>query len=71
MKQPKKRVTVYLEPDLHMELKIKAARTGYTVSDWVNDILAKSLAEEAVSKQAQSEDQWEETLKALREPGKS
>jgi hypothetical protein len=54
-----------------MELKIKAARTGYTVSDWINDILAKSLADEAAATQAPPEDQLEKILKALREADKT
>lgn len=56
MRQYRHRVTVYMEPELHMELKLKAARTGYSMSDWVNDMVAKAFAkEEAEQKQAENE----------------
>ena len=64
----KKRTTVYLEADLHMELKLKAARTGSKVSDIINAVLAESLATEV--ERPRPEDRLEEILKALREAGK-
>jgi predicted DNA-binding protein len=43
--QPK-RVTVHLEPEMHEALLRKAAETGRTVSDFVNDAVRASLIED-------------------------
>ncbi len=66
--KPKKRTTVYLEADLHMELKLKAARTGHKVSDIINAMLAESLATKV--EQPRPQDQIKEILKALRDADK-
>jgi hypothetical protein len=42
-----KRATVYLEPDLHRALRLKAAETDHTVSDLVNDAIRQQMAEDA------------------------
>ena len=42
-----KSLTVYLEPDLHRVLRIKAAETDRSVSDLVNDAVRATLAEDA------------------------
>lgn len=42
-----KRVTVYLQPDLHRALRIKAAETDTSVSDLVNEAVRTALAEDA------------------------
>jgi plasmid stability protein len=68
MRQPRKRVTVYIDEDVHMELKIKAARTGATVSDWVNDMLTEAL--EARAQPQKPDTAFEEMLEALRQAGK-
>lgn len=42
-----RRATVYLSPDLHRVLKLKAAETDRSVSDLVNDAVRLSLQEDA------------------------
>lgn len=42
-----KRATVYLSPDLHRVLKLKAVETDRSVSDLVNDAVRLSLQEDA------------------------
>ena len=42
-----KRATVYLEPNLHRALRVKAAETDLTVSELVNDAVRRQLAEDA------------------------
>jgi plasmid stability protein len=43
----KKRTTVYLEQDLHQELRLKAAVTDRSVSELVNEMIRQRLAEDA------------------------
>lgn len=42
-----KRATIYLSPDLHRALKLKAAETDQSVSDLVNDAVRFRLHEDA------------------------
>ena len=42
-----KRATVYLEPDLHKALRLKAAETSTSVSELVNKAVRESIAEDA------------------------
>ena len=42
-----KRATVYLDPDLHKALLLKAVETSLSVSDLVNDAVRQALAEDA------------------------
>jgi len=42
-----KRTTVYLEPDLHKALKVKAAETDQSVSELVSGAVRRSLLEDA------------------------
>ncbi len=42
-----KRATVYLEPELHRALRLKAADTDCSVSELVNDAIRSSLREDA------------------------
>jgi len=42
-----KRSTVYLEPELHRVLRLKAAETDRSISELVNDAVKLSLAEDA------------------------
>jgi hypothetical protein len=42
-----KRATVYLNPDLHKALKLKAVETSRPVPDLVNDAIREALAEDA------------------------
>ena len=42
-----RRATVYLDPDLHRALKLKAAATDRSISDVVNQAVRLSLADDA------------------------
>jgi plasmid stability protein len=39
-----KRITAYLEPDLHRALKLQAAETGRSVSELINEAVRSALA---------------------------
>jgi plasmid stability protein len=41
-----KRATVYLDPELHKALRLKAVETSRSVSDLVNDAIRQALAED-------------------------
>lgn len=41
------RATVYLDPELHKALKLKAVETAQSLSKLVNDAIKESLAEDA------------------------
>jgi len=64
------RTTVYLDPALHRALKIKAAETGRTLSDLLNEFVRQGLSEDLEDLAAVAEREEEETLpfeEALRE----
>ncbi len=42
-----KRTTIYLDPDLHKALRLKAATISRSVSELVNDAVREALAEDA------------------------
>jgi post-segregation antitoxin (ccd killing protein) len=42
-----KRATIYLDPDLHKALRLKAIETSRSVSELVNDAVREALAEDA------------------------
>ena len=42
-----KRATIYLDPDLHKALRLKAAALSRTVSDLVSEAVSNSLTEDA------------------------
>ena len=42
-----KRTTVYLDPNLHKALRLKAAALSRTVSDLIGEAVRESLAEDA------------------------
>jgi len=52
MSQANKRVTVYLKPEYHRALRVKAADTEYSVSDMVNAAVKQALLEDAVDLEA-------------------
>ncbi len=47
MSAQSKRTTIYLDPDLHKALRLKAASISKSVSDLVNDAVKESLGEDA------------------------
>lgn len=71
-----KRATIYLEPQLHQALKIKAAETARTVSELVSEAVKFSLAEDlqdlAAFEERASEPNlvFEDVLKSLKASGK-
>ena len=42
-----KRATVYLDPELHKALRLKAVETSQSVSELVNNAIREALAEDA------------------------
>jgi len=71
-----RRATIYLDPDLHRALRLKAAETDKTISDLVNDAVRINLAEDAedlAAYRARSKEpglDLEQVLKDLRRRGK-
>jgi len=46
MTELSKRATIYLDPDLHRALRLKAATAGRSISDLVNEAVRQSLRED-------------------------
>jgi hypothetical protein len=71
-----KRATVYLDPELHKALRLKAVETSRSVSDLVNDAIRQSLGEDAEDITAFEERagepliSYDEMVKRLREDGR-
>jgi len=76
MSTPAKRSTIYLDPDLHRALRIKAIHTHRSMSDLVNDAVRMALREDQEDLAAFEERAgeptmtYEELLKDLRAHGK-
>ncbi len=71
-----KRATVYLEPELHRALKLKAVETSCSISELVNDVLRENLLEDAQdlaafrSRQNEPLTAFEDFVEYLRNDGK-
>lgn len=71
-----KRATVYLDPDLHKALRLKAVETSRSVSDLVNNAVREALAEDADDISAFEERakepliSYDEMVKKLKKDGK-
>jgi plasmid stability protein len=71
-----KRATIYLDPDLHRALRLKAAETERSISDLVNEAVRLSLGEDAEDAAAftdrvrEREVPFETVLKDLKRRGK-
>ena len=71
-----KRSTIYLDPDLHKALRLKAAETERSISDLVNEAVKNVLIEDSVDLKAFEERKndpvfsFEEVLKKLKKNGK-
>ena len=52
MDNSSKRVTVYIKPEFHRALKVKAAETEYSVSDLVNSAVKQALLEDSIDIEA-------------------
>ena len=71
-----KRATVYIRPDIHQAIRLKAAVTNQTISDIVNDALLATLSEDEEDLRAFEERagepniSYEEFLAKLKADGK-
>lgn len=70
-----KRATVYLDPEVHRALKLKAAELDGTISELVNDAVRASLAEDAedlevmAAREAEPEMPFEDFVRDLKRRG--
>jgi len=71
-----RRATVYLDPEIHRALKLKAASTDQSISEMVNEAIRLSLAEDADDIEAFDERvsepdiDFDSFVKSLRRSGK-
>jgi plasmid stability protein len=71
-----KRTTIYLEPDLHRALRLKAATVSKSVSSLVNDAVREALAEDAEDiaafdkRAAEPVISYDEMIKRLKKDGR-
>jgi predicted transcriptional regulator len=76
MKTTSKRTTVYIDPELHRALRIKAAETEHSISQLIEEAIKVSLAEDAIDLEAVRQRRhepsipFEQALKDLRKNGK-
>ncbi len=76
MGKASKRVTVYLQPEYHRALRVKAAETEYSVSELVNEAVHNALREDALDLEAfetradEPSVAFERVLQDLRKDGK-
>ncbi len=75
MADPNKRTTIYLEPNLHKALRLKAVAISKSVSEIVNNAVRLTLSEDAEDISAFEERDreplisYEEMLKRLKQDG--
>lgn len=73
---PLRRATVYFEPSLHKARRVKAAHTDHTLSELVNAVVRRTLAEDAEDlatferRAKEPALSFEEVLKDIKRPGK-
>ncbi len=71
-----KRATIYLDPELHKALKLKAVETSKSVSELVNTAVREALAEDAedieafVERAAEPLIAYDEMVKRLKKDGR-
>jgi hypothetical protein len=76
MSESTKRSTIYLDPDLHRALRLKAIHTGRSMSDLVNETVRMAFREDEEDLAAfdervkESEMTYEALLKDLKAHGK-
>ena len=76
MDKASKRVTIYLQPEFHRALKVKAAETEWSVSALVSEAVQNALREDALDLEAfetradEPSIAFEKVLKKLRKDGK-
>ena len=57
-----RRATIYLEPEVHRALRLRAAATDQSISDMVNAALKRALAEDAEDLEAFGKRRGEESI---------
>lgn len=71
-----KKYTVYMDPELHRALRVKAAETEFSVSELVNEAVKNSLREDSVDLKAFDERKdepllaFQDVLEKLKKNGK-
>ena len=76
MKTNTKRTTIYVDPQLHHALRIKAAETEHSMSELVNEAIKLSLAEDSADlaafdvRKKEPSLAFQDVLKKLRKNGK-
>ena len=76
MASPTKRTTIYLDPDLHKALRLKAVSISRSVSELVNDAVRGALVEDVEDIAAFEERDkeplisYEEMIKKLKKDGR-
>jgi hypothetical protein len=71
-----RRATVYLDPEIHRALKLKAASSDQSISEMVNDAVRLALAEDAEDLEAfdarvsEPEIDFDSFVKTLKRSGK-
>jgi hypothetical protein len=71
-----RRATVYLDPEIHRALKLKAAATDQSISEMVNEAVRLALAEDAEDLEAfeervsEPEVDFDTFVKSLKRSGK-
>jgi post-segregation antitoxin (ccd killing protein) len=71
-----KRATVYLDPDLHKALRLKAVETSTSVSELINKAIREAIAEDAEdiaafeNRVAEPLISYDEMLKRLKKDGR-
>jgi len=71
-----KRTTIYLDPELHRALRVKAAETEHSMSELVEEAIRVTLTEDAVdlaafdARKKERSLAFEEVLKRLKKSGK-
>ena len=76
MEKASKRVTVYLQPEYHRALRVKAAEPEYSVSALVTEAVRNALREDALDLEAfetragEPSIPFEKVLQKLRKDGK-
>jgi hypothetical protein len=76
MKTPVKRTTIYLDPQLHKALRLKAIDSDKSVSEIINEVIKRALAEDAEDlatfeeRKDEPEISYEEMVKRLKLDGR-
>jgi hypothetical protein len=70
-----KRTTIYLDPELHKALRMKAAASSKSITELINDAVRESLAEDAednaaiLLREKESLISYDEMVKRLKKDG--